>query len=87
MASNAPLLEKIAQCMKRLGNRFKENALFVSQNIDNTEKQATVIIGIVGDKEDETNSYLQLRRLLNALKYRIETDSDFEFEFNLKRKE
>jgi hypothetical protein len=87
MASNAPLLDKIARTMEKLGSRFGENAMFISQGVDNPKDKATVIIGLLGDKEDDDNNYLQLRRLLYALKYRINKDSRFEFDFNLKRKE
>lgn len=87
MASNAPLLNKVAKCIRRLGNRFKENALFVSQRFDNDVDEATVLLGIVGDKKDKDEAYLHLRRLLMALKYRVNKDTDFELDFNLKRKE
>lgn len=87
MVSNAPLLDKIARTMKKLGSRFGENTIFISQGVDNPKDEATVIIGLVGDRENDTNSYLQLRRLLYALKYRINKDGRLEFDFNLKRKE
>jgi len=87
MASNALLLDKVAKCIRRLGDRFKENALFVSQRFDNDVDKATVIIGMVGNKKDSDEAYLHLRRLLMALKYRVNKDTEFELDFNLKRKE
>lgn len=86
MASNMPLLDKVSIIMHKLGIRFKENNLFVSQGINNTNKEATVLMNLICDHKDLDECYLQIRRLLNALKYRIDENSPFEFEFNLKRK-
>ena len=62
---------------------YGENCLFVSQHVDNDKEHATVLINAV--KKDDNEAYLAIRRLLNALKYRLQ-DVDLQLDFELTRK-
>ena len=82
---NVAVYEGISRRMATLGEKFGENCMFVSQYKENGEKEATVIVSLV--ERDDDNDFLALRRLLKALEYRVNEDTDFELEFSLKRKE
>lgn len=89
VVSNMPIYDRICKQMKRL-NEFGENNIFISQHEDNEPIKATVVMRLITpkgtDAEIEEASYLQLRRMLTALQYRIEQDTEFSFDFKLKRK-
>lgn len=91
MISIIKCLNNVYKNMRKLG-RFGENTLFISQYKENEKDKASVIIICADNKgldgaEALNEGYLVIRRLLNALKYRIEKDSGLELNFELKRKE
>lgn len=81
--TNRFFLNAINRNMGRL-NRYGECNLFISQHVDNEKEIATVIVRI--PMKDKGGDYLSLRRLLTALKYRLDAQGDFDFEFTLKRR-
>jgi len=87
MATNEKSLDAIARRQSYLSKRFKENNIFVSQRINNDKDEATVIVSLACDHSDQDECYLQIRRLLKALEYRLNKDSDFILTTNLTRKE
>lgn len=91
MPSNRGLLNGINARMIKLAGRHGENCLFVSQYHENDKKHASMFIYIPKTDTDENGSfqgrdYLEFRRLLQALAYRVGENTDFELEFELKRK-
>lgn len=80
--TNKHFLNAIYRNMRHL-NWFGECNLFVSQQVDRKGDLATVIINLPVHRDDQ---YLALRKLLRAFKYRLEKESDFSFDFELKRK-
>lgn len=87
MASNALLLKSVARNMKRLGMRWHENTLFVSQCNGNDVDEATLVIGLAPSNEQDDTEYLKLRRLFKAMEYRFNKESTgYEIKVNIKRK-
>ena len=89
MPSNRGLLNGINARMVKLATRHGENCLFVSQYQENDKKHATMLIYIPANDKDGSfkgRDYLELRRLLQAFAYRLSENTDFELEFELKRK-
>ena len=88
MASNMLYYHKIDKNIRKLVQKFEENVLFVSQYRDNEKDKATVMLAIHHDGETikDEEAYLGTRRLLEALKYRLEKDTNLRLEFELKRK-
>lgn len=85
MKTNGPLIDKVARTMGRLGKEWGENCLFLAQRNNDDKDKATVLLGLVCDRNDD-ECYLALRRLLTAFAYRLSKQSNFELEFNVKRK-
>ena len=86
MKTNGPLIDKVARTMARLGKEWGENCLFLAQRNDDDKDKATVLLGLVCDNRNDDECYLALRRLLTAFAYRLSKQSNFELEFNVKRK-
>ncbi len=84
--TNKRLLNEVARCMRLLVARSGENCMFVSQYKENEKDEATVLINLVKEDCEDNNAYLAVRRLLTALAYRLSENTDFELEFNLKKK-
>lgn len=91
--SNKRPLNSVARRMAQLNN-LQENNLFVSQHIDCERDQASVFVAFANNRDNydengvkrENTEYLTIRRLLSALEYRINEDTDLVFHFTLKRK-
>lgn len=92
MSSNRRPLEAVARQMNKLVYRHYENCLFVSQYTDAEDaSRASVFIQMRKEpswtKEEATkNAYLELRRLLKALEYRIGESTEFSLKTELKMK-
>lgn len=89
--TNIPMLNNVRRQAIKL-SKFGEATLFISQHIDNEPTEATVMIQLVkrDDDADEValkdEAFLQMRRLLTALQYRLDRSVGMDFKFTLKQK-
>lgn len=77
-------VNSIVKNMERL-TRLGEDSLFISQFEGNENNKNANVIAILRS-EDDQESLLKLRRLLLALKNKLEEKKGVEFNFELKRK-
>ena len=77
-------VNSIVKNMERL-TRLGEDSLFISQFEGNENNKNANVIAILRS-EDDQESLLKMRRLLLALKNKLEEKKGVEFNFELKRK-